>query len=810
MAIKKSEIYSRLWESCDALRGGMDASQYKDYVLSMLFLKYVSDKAKTPFYGIQIPTGASFEDAVALKGNSNIGDHLNKDIFEKIAEANNLPKFANFNDEEKLGKDTEKRDRLDKLIGIFQNLDFSGNRAVGDDILGDAYEYLMRNFATQSGKSKGQFYTPAEVSRVIAGILGIAKANPSPKTTVYDPTCGSGSLLLKVADAANAAISLYGQEKDIATVALAKMNMVLHGFNTAEILGGNTLASPAFTENGRLKRFDYVVANPPFSDKEWSMGLVPEEDPWLRFQNGVPPSKNGDFAYLLHIIASLKHNGKAVCVLPHGVLFRGNAESALRKWLVRQGYIKGIAGLPANLFYGTGIPACLICIDKENALSRRGIFMLDASKGFAKDGPKNRLRERDIHLITETFEKFSEIPGYARLVSFEEIEKNDFNLNLPRYIDNAQKETRQDIEAHLRGGIPKKDIDELSQWWEIIPKESFFRDDPARPAYALLNCEIEDVKTIIENSSQFNGWLDTLKNAFIKWAELNKPEMEKFDFNDRPSNFRKKFSESLLAHFQGLPFLADNSPFDPYEPYQNFLNYWESELQDDCWCISQAGWKPEVSKSYTTGKNPKLKSWQCELIPKNIILEKYFKKEYQKITEMREDRDNLETELAALEEEDFNREDAVLPLKIDRDEIDRGNTRLTSLIDKVAVKSLLKECSLLPEKETLQKWLDTYEKLDKLKKQIKELENELDALVCQKIENLSEDEAKKLIIEDKWLASLQSIIDEGINNLSHRFINSLTELLERYKTPLTELEAKVKGYEQKVNGHLAKMGFKWL
>lgn len=405
MPLKKSEIYSRLWESCDALRGGMDASQYKDYVLAMLFLKYVSDKAASDYAEIEVPDGASFADAVALKGRSDIGDQLNKKIFEPIAAANNLPRFANFNDEEKLGKDTDKRDRLENLIGIFQDLDFTSNRASGDDILGDAYEYLMRNFATQSGKSKGQFYTPAEVSRVIAGILGIANAQTTGNTTAYDPTCGSGSLLLKVADAADSQISLYGQEKDIATQGLARMNMVLHGFATAEIAGDNTITHPFFKEDQQLKRFDYVVANPPFSDKAWSTGFNPAEDPYRRFQCGTPPDKNGDFAYLLHIIASMKATGKAVCVLPHGVLFRGNAEAALRQYLVRQGYIKGIIGLPPNLFYGTGIPAALIVLDKENAQARRGIFMIDASQGFAKDGPKNRLRERDIHKIIDVFEK---------------------------------------------------------------------------------------------------------------------------------------------------------------------------------------------------------------------------------------------------------------------------------------------------------------------------------------------------------------------------------------------------------------------
>lgn len=582
MPLKKSEIYSRLWASCDALRGGMDASQYKDYVLAMLFLKYVSDKATGAYSEIEVPEGASFADAVALKGRSDIGDCLNKNIFEKIASENSLPQFANFNDDLKLGKDAEKRDRLEKLIGIFEDLDFSSNRAGGDDILGDAYEYLMRNFATQSGKSKGQFYTPAEVSRVIAGILGISEASPTPRTTAYDPTCGSGSLLLKIADAAGTQISLYGQEKDVATQGLARMNMILHGFATAEIAGGNTLASPFFTTGRELKRFDYVVANPPFSDKEWSMGLTPEEDVFRRFSCGVPPAKNGDFAYLLHIIASMKSTGKAVCVLPHGVLFRGNAEAALRQWLMRQGYISGIIGLPANLFYGTGIPAALIVLDKENAQARKGIFMIDASQGFAKDGPKNRLRERDIHKITDVFASRREISGYAHMASHAEIEKNDFNLNLPRYIDNTAKETGQDIEAHLHGGIPLTDIEALQNWWEVCPtlESSLFSAIANRPEYADLACAADEVRHTIWEHGEFQAWLASLTRHFQTWRQPIRVKMAEFAKSDHPAIFRKEISENLLFHYQGTALL------DPYEPYQKFMELWEEMIQDDCWHIT--------------------------------------------------------------------------------------------------------------------------------------------------------------------------------------------------------------------------------
>lgn len=281
MAIKKSELYSALWASCDELRGGMDASQYKDYILVLLFIKYISDKYSDVQYAdIEIPEGASFKDISAAKGTKDIGERINK-ITGILAEANaslaGCIDVTDFNDENKLGKDKEMVDKLTGLVSIFENpkLDFKNNKAEGDDLLGDAYEYLMRHFATESGKSKGQFYTPSEVSKVMSQILGVSKNQASSSTTVYDPTCGSGSLLLKVADEFDKSVSLYGQEKDIATSALAKMNMVLHGYATAEIEQGNTLAEPKFKDEHDsecLKSFDFVVANPPFSFKAWSNG----------------------------------------------------------------------------------------------------------------------------------------------------------------------------------------------------------------------------------------------------------------------------------------------------------------------------------------------------------------------------------------------------------------------------------------------------------------------------------------------------------------------------------------------------------
>lgn len=479
MAIKKSELYSTLWKSCDELRGGMDASQYKDYVLVILFVKYVSDKYKNdPDSLIEIPEGCTFDDFIALKGKKNIGEELNKKM-SALAEANDLSgiiNVADFCDERKLGKDKDLVDTVSNLIGVFQSsgLDFGKNRANDDDLMGDAYEYLMKHFASESGKSKGQFYTPAEVSRIMAKVIGLQHSK-SVKTTIYDPTCGSGSLLLRAlseTENGNSA-TLYGQEKDNATVGLAKMNMILHGQIDVDLKQGDTINNPQHKskdDSNALETYDFVVANPPFSTKSW-LKSAQEEDIFGRWNStiGVPPEKNGDYAFLLHIIRTMNRTGQGACILPHGVLFRGNAEATIRKNIVDKGVIKGIIGLPANLFYGTGIPACIIVLDKKDAATRKGIFMIDAKAGFAKDGPKNRLREQDVRKITDAWEAQKPVAHFARFVEKEEIVRNEYNLNLPRYIESEDTEIVQDIEAHLKGGLPTHDIELLQHYWEACP-----------------------------------------------------------------------------------------------------------------------------------------------------------------------------------------------------------------------------------------------------------------------------------------------------------------------------------------------------
>lgn len=670
MAIKKSDLYSSLWASCDELRGGMDASQYKDYVLFMLFIKYISDKyADSDDFAppVVIPPGAAFRDMTALKGKSDIGDKINTQIIQPLIEKNDRlarSDFPDFNDPNKLGEGQAMIDRLTNLVAIFQRpeLDFSKNRAEHDDILGDAYEYLMRHFATQSGKSKGQFYTPAEVSRIMAKVIGISPENTRASTTVHDPTCGSGSLLLKVAAQAGQSITLEGQEMDVTTAGLARMNMILHNFPGAVIASGNTLASPKFKDGEALRTYDYVVANPPFSDKTWSTGLTPANDPYGRFGWGEPPTKQGDYAYLLHIIRALKSGGKAACILPHGVLFRGQAQAGIRRRLVESGILKGIIGLPANLFYGTGIPACILILDKENAAARKGIFIVDASHGFLKDGPKNRLREQDIHRIVDSFGRGQDVPGYARLVPFEEIAdpKNGCNLNLPRYIEGIADEDLQSIDGHLRGGIPARDIEALQGFWKEIPGVRAMLFEPGdRAGYFALRLPLAEVKPAIFGHSEFRAFEAGVWQLFEGWQAEQGPRMKGFAQGDHPKEFIETLSEDLLGTFGHAPLL------DAYDLYQHAMDFWAAAMQDDCYLISADGWKAETYRIVEEVKagqkkgQKKDRGWACDLVPKPLLVARYFASQQAAIDADGSALESAAAQLAELSEE-FGGEEGAL------------------------------------------------------------------------------------------------------------------------------------------------------
>uniref|UniRef100_UPI000EAD8BD4 type I restriction-modification system subunit M n=1 Tax=Helicobacter pylori TaxID=210 RepID=UPI000EAD8BD4 len=798
MAIKKSELYSSLWAGADSLRGGMDASEYKNYVLNLLFLKYISDKARNDAKNntdseIEVPEGCFYEDILALEGDKEIGDKLNK-IIAKIAEQNDLKGVidsVDFNDNTKLGEGKAMMDALSNLVKIFADLSLGAHGALDDDLLGDAYEYLMRHFASESGKSKGQFYTPSEVSLLLSLLLGIDE-NTRQDKSIYDPTCGSGSLLLKASSLAGKnGLTIYGQEKDISTRALCKMNTILHNSADADIAKGgfSTLSNPLFTtENGMLKTFDYVVANPPFSLKNWTDGLSIDpkskqviNDRFNRFEDGTPPEKNGDFAFLLHIIKSLKNTGKGAVILPHGVLFRGNAEGVIRKNLLLKGYIKGVIGLAPNLFYGTSIPACVIVLDKENARARKGVFLIDASKDFKKDGNKNRLREQDVQKMIDTFNALKEIPHYSKMVSLEEISANDYNLNIPRYIA-AKQESEKDlfalINSHKASYLPKNEIEAYAPYFKVFKelKNTLFKKSDKEGYYAL-KTECENIKELITQSLEFQTFHASVLSAFDRLDLFETFNHLEPGFN--PKTLIESVCSKVLKEFEKIEIL------DKYGVYQLFKDYYNEVLQDDWFLLSFNGFRSAKELRKLTPLKDKNKKanyleepdfviqktyYKSDLIPKNLIKQRFFEKEAKELEGLENALNEKEALLNEFIEEHSNEEGLFDGLKINES----------------ALKKELKNATDSEDKKILKTALELLEAKNKALKMKNKAYEELELKAFHQYKNLELGEIKDLIIQDKWLNSLKNALENKIQKRINAFASALNEIISSYSNSLLE------------------------
>lgn len=820
MAVKKSELYSSLWESCNQLRGGMDASQYKDYVLVVLFLKYISDKAKADKdYLLNIPEGCFWEDILALRYKSNIGERLNE-IIHQIAEENDLSGVidtADFNDDTKLGKGKDKVDTLSKLVTAFTKnaLDFSSNRAGDDDLLGDAYEYLMKNFASESGKSKGQFYTPGEVSRVMAKVIGIHQ-DLHENISIYDPTCGSGSLLLRALSESlhpnNTA--LFGQEKDINNVGMAKMNMILHGYECSDIQQGDTLNNPQFLSSPTaLQTFNYVVANPPFSQKSW-LKSAKENDMFERWGNGVvdmeegsrtpssigvPPEKNGDYAFLLHIIKSMAADGKGACILPHGVLFRGNAEGEIRKNIVKAGYIKGLIGLPQNLFYGTGIPACIIILDKQEASDRKGIFMIDAKDGFVKDGNMNRLREEDIQRIVDTWEAWVDVPHYARFVPQEEIVKNDYNLNIPRYIEARDTEIVQDIEAHLKGGLPKHDIEQLSDYWEALPT---LKDELVKyqgNGYYAWAVSREQIGGIINDNEDYQTQQAILKHHcrtdfMEQWQETIYGLAES---SEKPKALIERMGQSIRNLFGEGKLLVDE-----YDAYEQLMNYWAETMQDDVYMIMADGWKLNLRPTLKEDKKEKkmvpvvVKTWndlESDLLPVEYIVNRFCKSELDACDELSASIAFMENEVTSLVEEN---DDVFDTKNFEKEKVNLASVKKRAKVTKGE------------EQARLIEWIEWQNSFKAEKAKLKEANDKLLSRVKEEYDLLAQNEMKvKNLVKEKWVNAISTRIESELSRSIEQLKSQLSAISDRYDQTLPSIDKEVEDYESRVNAHLAQMGF---
>lgn len=886
MAVKKTELYSSLWASCDALRGGMDASQYKDYILTLLFMKYVTDKYKGQKYGdltvfdkehdpnpdLEKRIGCSFDDFIALKNKKNIGEGIDK-IIARLAEVNDSLKgvidIAHFNDEAKIGKGQEMVDKLTKLIAIFQRpeLDFSNNKADGDDIIGDAYEYLMRNFATESGKSKGQFYTPAEVSRILAKVIGIDKCT-NHDATVCDPACGSGSLLIRALAEVPFEISGYGQEKESSTAGLAKMNAVLHNKATIKIMAGNTFSDPQFIskdDSSELERFDYIVANPPFSLKNWSDGL--KEYGRFSGYGDRPPEKNGDYAWLMHILKTLKSTGKAAVILPHGVLFRGYAEGTIRKAIIDKGWIKGIISLPPNLFYGTGISACILIIDKEGADNRSGIFMIDASKGFVKDGSKNRLREQDIYRIVTTFnEQITDDPKYAQFIPNKKIkEENGYDLNISRYIDSSEPEDIQDIYAHIHGGIPAVDIDALSLFWTAFPKLKDELFETLSDGYYKLKVEKNDIRRTIYSNTEFTAYGELVDKAFSNWKAYADAKLKALNSSVSVKELIVELADNIIKEFEPIALI------DKYDVYQILLAYWNEVLSDDvymiisdeeCYGVARTidTFKKETKETETDG-TPKYKDagWEGKLIPKALVISELFPEEKKAIDDLMEIVAETDSRLMSMIAE--SAEDSVLSEVVEGGKVKSKD--IQEKIDKIAEKKhtpliddLVNLLDLLPsmkKKEYTQyidkkpmlrvayndkgnvtktsvkaalsiaraeapapvAYADDYEELKKAfelaqrseesTKLIKEMDKALDEKARERYASLTDEEIMELLVDKKWYYAIGKGIIDLYTAISHKLADRIIELSKRYELTLTDLDSQINEAESSLSDMLGEL-----
>ncbi len=789
MAVKKSVLYSKIWDSCNTLRskGGMDATQYKDYVLIVLFMKVITDK----YFGkenslIEVPEDANFNTMVSLKGKKNIGEEFNT-ILAKIAEENDLQGIidvVDFNDENKLGKGKDMVDALTGLIEIFQDkdLDFSNNRADDDDILGDAYEYLMKKFATEAGKSKGQFYTPSEVSRIMAKILNISsfKQNDQDRNVhIYDMACGSGSLLLKAGAEVgkNKIARLYGQEKDANTTGLCVMNMFLHGNETASIKNGNTLTNPQFLENGKLKTFDFCVANPPFAVKKWNIDLEETYDRFTGF--GMPPEGCADYAFLLHMLKSMDpDHGRAAIILPHGVLFRGGQEELIRKNLIKKGYIEGIIGLPANLFYGTGIPACIIILDKKDASYRKSIFIIDASKNFVKDGNKNKLREQDIKKIIDTYSGRIEEEKYSKNVSIENIEAEEYNLNIIKYVDATLDEMKPDLKAHLLGGIPINDVNAFNNYWSVAPnlKNELFSND-SKKGYYNLNVNRNNISEIIKQSNEIDSYFNTVKSKISKWEKEIENKLFNLDNSLRIKELIENMSGRLLEIFN------DDILINKYDAYEYLMRYYEEIFKDDLYMVTDNGWIPSLTFAKDKKGNIKKNEFNSELLPKDIVINKYYKNDNDEIIELNNKLDSLTSDFESIVEENT------------------GDEQLFSEDEKVNEK-LLKDMKKEVEADDIgiiDNLLMNLIEQKKLKNEIKNKQELLNGNIIKKYSSFTEEESKYIIIYDKWFKSIENKFNTCMGNLINNLADGITSLNNEYETTLTNLNIEIAEKEQELS-----------